>query len=145
MKIKKIIIFVVIFILAVSIMSATVNAAINPNNYKPNDLTTDDYSEVFSRVGTILNAITIVGVVVSVISVMVLGIKYMMGSVEEKAEYKKTMVPVLVGMILLFCTSTIVSIIWGVVEKAQQNEKTTLVKPGTKDEIKYDGFTPELY
>lgn len=119
MKTKKIIIFVVLIVLAFFAIYGSVNATINPNDYKPDDLTSDDYSDAFSRVGTILNAITTTGVVVSVISVMVLGIKYMMGSVEEKAEYKKTMIPVLVGMILLFCTSTIVSIIWGVVEKAQ--------------------------
>ena len=33
---------------------------------------------------------------------MVLGVRYMMGSAEEKAEYKKVMIPYLIGAVLLF-------------------------------------------
>lgn len=50
----------------------------------------------------ILGIIRVVGTVVAVGVLMVLGIKYMMGSAEEKAEYKKTMIPYLVGAVLLF-------------------------------------------
>lgn len=52
------------------------------------------------------------GVVIAVIILMVLGIKYMMGSAEEKAEYKKTMVPYLVGAILIFAASTIANVVY---------------------------------
>ena len=38
---------------------------------------------------------------------MILGIKYMTGSAEEKAEYKKTMVPYLVGAVILFGAAAI--------------------------------------
>lgn len=38
---------------------------------------------------------------------MVIGIKYMSGSIEEKANYKKTMVPYLIGCVLIFGASTI--------------------------------------
>lgn len=55
----------------------------------------------------ILTVITTVGMVLSVIIVAVLGIKYMMGSTEEKAEYKKTMIPYLVGAVLVFGASAI--------------------------------------
>ena len=48
-----------------------------------------------------------IGIVVSVVVVIVLGIKYMMGSVEEKAEYKKTMMPYLIGAALIFAASAI--------------------------------------
>ena len=41
----------------------------------------------------------------------------MVGSVEEKAEYKKTMIPIIVGMVMLVCTSTIVSIIYNMVSQ----------------------------
>ena len=42
---------------------------------------------------------------------MFLGIKYMMGSASEKAEYKKTMIPYVVGVVLLFSAAIIVQII----------------------------------
>ena len=55
----------------------------------------------------ILTMVTNVGMVLAVILVAVLGIKYMMGSTEEKAEYKKTMIPYLVGAVLVFGASAI--------------------------------------
>lgn len=97
--------------------SSTGAAAINPDDYKPNDLTASDYQKPFAFARTILNAITITGVVICVVTVMFLGIKYMVGSVEEKAEYKKTMIPIIVGMVMLVCTSTIVSIIYNMVSQ----------------------------
>ena len=42
---------------------------------------------------------------------MVIGIKYMMGSAEEKAEYKKTMIPYLVGAIILFAAVNIAGVV----------------------------------
>lgn len=85
---------------------------IDTDNFKPGELTDSDYEEAFSMTATIVGAITTVGVVVAVVGIVILGIKYMMGSVEQKADYKKTMIPYLVGCILIFCTSTIVSIIY---------------------------------
>ena len=55
----------------------------------------------------ILTVITTVGMVLSVVIVAILGVKYMMGSTEEKAEYKKTMIPYLVGAVLVFGASAI--------------------------------------
>ncbi len=115
MKIKKTKIVILICIILLAIFMPKINATINPDDYEPGGLTASDYIKPFKFASTILNAITIVGVVISVIMVMVLGIKYMLGSVEEKAEYKKTMIPMLVGAILLFCSSTLVSIIYGLV------------------------------
>lgn len=59
----------------------------------------------------IIGIITTVGVVVAVIILLVLGIKYMMGSASEKAEYKKTMIPYLVGAILIFGASAITKVV----------------------------------
>ena len=56
---------------------------------------------------TILSAVTSVGMILAVIIIAVLGVKYMMGSTEEKAEYKKTMIPYLVGAVLVFGASAI--------------------------------------
>ena len=55
----------------------------------------------------LVTILTTVGVVVSVIVLIVLGIKYMMGSAEEKAEYKKTMMPYIIGAALIFAASAI--------------------------------------
>ena len=59
----------------------------------------------------IIGSIRIVGVITAVIILMVLGIKYMMGSSEEKASYKKTMMPYFIGALLLFGASTFAGMI----------------------------------
>ena len=61
---------------------------------------------------SIIGVVRTVGVVVAVVILLVLGIKYMMGSAEEKADYKKSMIPYLVGAILIFASTTIVGIVY---------------------------------
>lgn len=71
-----------------------------------------------SQAGTItklgeqaLGIAQIVCVVLAVIILMFVGVKYMMGSAQEKAEYKKTLIPYLVGAVLLFTASGIIRLI----------------------------------
>ena len=66
-----------------------------------------DVSGIVDFGNSILKVITTVGQILSVIIVAILGVKYMMGSTEEKAEYKKTMMPYLIGAILVFGATTI--------------------------------------
>lgn len=88
---------------------------INPDNYKPTEVKGEDLGTGKSKVEKLIGTITTIGIIVSIASIMILGIKYMVGSIEERAEYKKTMLPVLIGMILLFGTSTILNIINAVI------------------------------
>lgn len=62
--------------------------------------------------GQIASILTTVGIVVAVIVLLILGIKYMMGSASEKAEYKKTMIPYLIGAVLVLGASSIVKIVF---------------------------------
>lgn len=84
-------------------------------NYRPNGLRSDDYKTAFEIGGKIVKVLSTVGTVIAVAGIMILGIKYMMGSIEQKAEYKKTMIPYLVGCIFIFCIPKIVSIIYSIV------------------------------
>ncbi len=59
----------------------------------------------------IINVITNIGMVVAVAVLVILGIKYMMGSAEEKAEYKKTLIPYFIGALLIFSAAAIVKVI----------------------------------
>jgi len=60
----------------------------------------------------IVQIVSTVGSILSVIVIIVLGIKYMMGSVEERADYKKTMLPYLIGAAFIFAASNIANIIY---------------------------------
>ncbi len=52
------------------------------------------------------------GIAISTLSLTIIGIKYIIGSVEERAEYKKTMWPYILGAVLIFLGSTVTSIIY---------------------------------
>lgn len=62
--------------------------------------------------GKIVGIIQVVGTMIAVGMLTVLGIKYALGSAEEKAEYKKTMVPYLIGSVLIFAVSNITQVIY---------------------------------
>lgn len=114
MKQKKVVIMLAIVLL---LFHTVCFATVDTDLYKPKDLTSSDYDKAFEMTGTIVNGLTLIGTVVAVIGIMILGIKYMMGSVEQKAEYKKTMIPYVVGCVLIFAITRIVSIIYSVVSQ----------------------------
>ncbi|MCL2383129.1 MAG: pilin [Oscillospiraceae bacterium] len=62
--------------------------------------------------GGIIGILQVVGIVLSVIVLIILGIKYMMGSAEEKAEYKKTLVPYIIGAVLIFAAAALAQIVF---------------------------------
>ena len=88
------------------IMSATTVFALEPDKITGNGTIGDN------QIGTIGNNIATivrsVGVVAAVVILMIIGIRYMMGSAEEKAEYKKVMIPYVIGAVILFSASIIV-------------------------------------
>lgn len=87
-------------------------STINPNKYKPTDPTTGEATKVVNKVKIILGAIRNITVVVSVISLMIIGFKYIIGSVEEKANYKATLLPYVIGFVIAISGTTIVSFIY---------------------------------
>ena len=66
-----------------------------------------DTTNLESVGANIVDIVTTIGIIVAVVVLLVLGIKYMMGSASEKAEYKKTMIPYLIGAVLIFGASAI--------------------------------------
>ena len=76
---------------------------------------TVDTSKVQSIAGQVLSVIRTVAVIAGVILIAVLGIKYMMGSASEKAEYKKSMIPLIVGAIVVMAASQLATMLFTVV------------------------------
>ena len=78
------------------------------------DLTgTQTTNQNLTNVGnSIITILTTIGIVLSVIVLIILGLKYMMGSLEERAEYKKSMMPYIIGAALVFAASTIAGVIY---------------------------------
>ena len=102
---------VVATILLIISMGTSMVYGLSPKEVKANTSATGT-TEVQSLGQNIMGVIQVVGVVLAVIILMVIGIKYMMGSAEEKAEYKKTMILYIVGAVLIFSASTIANVIY---------------------------------
>ena len=85
---------------------------LNINKFKPDNNGAKGATELASMAGIILGIIQAIGTVVSVVVLIMIGMKYMLGSVEEKSEYKETMKPYIIGCALLFSISNIVGIIY---------------------------------
>ena len=110
-KTNKILISVLCFAIVVA-MSATVFAT----SIGPVTVSSDTSGNGASQASTIGNKVIgilqVVGILVSVIVLMIIGIKYMMGSAEEKSEYKKTFIPYIVGALLVFAASAFAKMIY---------------------------------
>lgn len=69
--------------------------------------------------GNIVTIVQVVGIVIAIIILLIIGIKYMIGSAEEKAEYKKTMIPYIVGAVLIFAGTSIVKVIYSLANQVK--------------------------
>lgn len=113
---------VVSILLLVAMMLVMFTGIVNAAGSGPADvldsMKSPDYSdqgEITTLGQRIVGIIQVVGVVIAVVVILVIGIKYLIGSAEEKAEYKKTMIPYLVGAVLVFAGATIVNVVYNVV------------------------------
>lgn len=101
-NLKKIIVIFAVIIL-ISIIFIPKSFAV-----KPSDITGDDDPGIeMTFMDKTVDMLTKIGAFAAVGAMMVIGIKYMTGSLEEKAEYKKTMLPYMIGCILIFGASII--------------------------------------
>ena len=111
---KKIIIIISMFlaIICISNIKVYADSPIDTSSYKPGSTTTVTGASKLESIGNrIIGVIRTIGTIISVIAISVMGIKYMVGSVEEKAEYKKTMPPYLLGAVMLFGITNLLVII----------------------------------
>ena len=94
--------------IAGTVLAVDPNTVLNGLNGNGN-VQTNDLTKVGNNIVTIIQVVCIV---IAVIVLLVIGIKYMMGSASEKAEYKKTMIPYIVGAVLIFAGTSLVRVIY---------------------------------
>ena len=99
-----------------SMMYSTMSLAAQQTGVDPSTFQGDTASSAASEVeafgNTILGIVSMAASILAVIILIVLGVKYMMGSAEEKAEYKKTLLPYFIGALFVFGAGVITSIIF---------------------------------
>ena len=72
----------------------------------------------------LLGIIQVFGTIISVGALIILGLKYMTGSLEQRASYKKTMLPFLIGSIFIFAAVNATSVIYNAVTGEVSMEAT---------------------
>lgn len=104
-KTKKLLVFMLTAVMMLAVLGTTVFAAPDAGGIiggMEGAGGGTDTSTLQNLGGKVLEILQVAGIIIGTIILVVLGLKYMMGSLEEKAEYKKTMIPYLVGAVIIF-------------------------------------------
>ncbi len=115
-KTLKIIAVLLIAIALITLSTTIVRATTGFEPIEPKPAGTAG-EKVTNTAGQILTIVRIVGMAVAVIMLTILGIKYVAASPNEKADYKKGMTVYVVGAVLLFGASALLSVIQKFVEE----------------------------
>ena len=111
---KKIIkiFLIVLSMLSVSFISMKnfvyAGTATAPMTYVPNGSV--DRTFVIDFGSKLSQVLTVLGVIIAVIALMIIGLKFILGSVTEKAEYKKSLMPVVIGIFIIATITGIVTL-----------------------------------
>lgn len=116
-KIAKIILIILSLTLIFTFITSNLSQAVidthsfDPWQVQPEGIDGETVTHYTNKFASIL---TVAGIVVAVICLMVLGLKFIIGSATEKAEYKKTLVPVVIGIAMIALITSIVSGLYSV-------------------------------
>lgn len=115
---KKVLIAIITTLLIIFILTTCLNKTYaiglgtvqsNPDSYAQ---ITGDNAGAVAIGNVIVWLVRTVGEAIAVVMLLILGIKYILGSVEEKAEYKQSMWPYVLGAILIFAGAALTDIIY---------------------------------
>ena len=71
-----------------------------------------DTSGATTIASNIVSWIWIISIIVAVVVLMYTGLKFIVGSTQEKAEYKKSLIPIVIGVAILVFAITIVNVLF---------------------------------
>ena len=122
-KMGKIIAVILMAMMLISVICTPVQAAqkqststgsTGSTGFTPSQITgTANNTNAIQKAGkNIVGVLQAVGIVLAVVMLSVIGIKYLMGSAEEKADYKKSLMPYVVGAALIFTASVFAQAIY---------------------------------
>lgn len=122
------ILFVVLIIFFV--YNATIKASSIDTNISIGKTNAINSSKEYTK--KILGTVQVIGSIVSVVALCIIGMRYMISSVEEKAELKGVLLYYIIGAVLVFATTTIVSVAYNVISNldTQAHESSSGVTHG---------------
>lgn len=76
--------------------------------------TAGDTTTIAQKAANIVATLRNIAAIAAVVIIAILGIKYMLGSVEERAEYKKSFMPLIIGIIVVTLALQIAAMLFDV-------------------------------
>ena len=107
-KTLKIVITILMAIFTVCAVSQAVLAV--EVNVEP--ITPGDMSGIETIAGRILGLIQAASGIAAVVLIAVFGFKFIMGSANEKADYQKSFIPLIVGVVVVFAATSIANLLF---------------------------------
>ena len=104
----------------ISILIILMFLAVIPNCIYAGNIDTSAYSDIYNAKktseitkagGVILGVVQVIGVSVGIILLIILGIKYMTSSTNDKATIKEKLIPYVIGAVLMFGGTGLLTII----------------------------------
>lgn len=104
-----------VFMFATTSFATNPDPVTNPDLYKPTD-TGSSSSEFTKKAGAVLGLLKYLGIIIAVVVLAIIGINYMLSSVEGKAEYKKKILPYVLGCFLIGGISLVLGLVADVIK-----------------------------
>lgn len=114
---KFIFIMLSFLLLTILLNNFCIATSFEPGAYNPGTVTRDDAEEVFTMGEKIFGTLRNIAAIIAVITISIIGLRYMFGSVDQKAEYKATMMPWVIGILIVVSITTILDIIQSLADK----------------------------
>lgn len=113
MKINMIfrIVFITLVLGIIFSIGYSSEATFNPGKYYPGTVSKPEAEAVFTIGEKAFGVLKNLATVIAVVTIGIIGLRYMFGSVDQKAEYKSTMMPWFIGAIMVVMITTIIDII----------------------------------
>ncbi len=114
-KILSVLLIAIMLLSTVSTVFATDPKPLMPNDVTAQYANSKDTEALKSTAGRILGWIRNIAAIAAVIIIAVLGIKFMIGSTEERAEYKKSFLPLIIGIVVVLSATTLAGWLFSIV------------------------------
>lgn len=100
----------------------TIGQAVLAVNVDISVIAPTDTSEVEQVAGKILGLIQAAAGIAAVVLIAVFGFKFIMGSANEKADYQKSFIPLIVGVVVVFAATSIAKLIFSTFSESSGSE-----------------------
>ena len=95
------------------------------NNIGSGDTANVNTGNLTTMAGKILGIIQIASAIAAVILIAVFGFRFILGSAQEKSDYMKSFIPLIIGVVVVFSASSIAKLIFNVADSSKDTKTSS--------------------